>query len=278
MTKKIAFTGGKGGVGKSTIATAVAFELAKKNKVLLMDLDVDCPDDNLILGIKIKKVKDVENMIPQFDRDKCTKCGECSKVCKEHAIVFVKDKYPILIPEQCSGCKACKIACPFGAISEKKQKIGEILIGEKGNITLLSGEIKTGVEESSLIVNAVKKYAEKKEGKYDYIIIDTAAGTHCPVISALLDVEVGFAITEPTPLGKHDLNLILKLMKELKVKSHVILNRSDIANKEKIEKMAKKHKTKIVAEVPYSKKIEKAYSSGKPIRHSNIEKIAEVIE
>jgi len=274
---KIAITGGKGGTGKSTIATALAFQLSKKHKTLLLDLDVDCPNDNLILGIKTRKARDVENMIPKFDYKKCKKCGLCSRVCREHAIVFVKGNYPILIPEQCSGCKACKIACPAGAISEAKQKVGEIFVGKRKNLKLIGGKTKPGIEESSLVLNAVKKFSEQYKKNYNYIIIDTAAGTHCPVISALLGCDIAFAVTEPTPLGAHDLELILKLTSFLKIKTYIILNRSDIAEKKIIEKVARKYKTKIVAEIPYSKKIEEDYARGKPIKHEAIKKIIKLI-
>ncbi len=273
---KVAITGGKGGTGKSTVATAMAYELSRKfkgGKILLMDLDVDCPNDDLILGIKTKKVKDVENMIPSVDSDKCIKCGKCAQVCRGHAIVFVKGRYPIIIPEQCTGCKACKIACPVNAINERKQKIGEILAGNRENIDLISGRMRAGIEESSLVVNSIKDYVKVMEKDYDFIIIDTAAGTHCPVIAALLGCEKGFAVTEPTPLGAHDLNLILELMKELKVESHIILNRSDIADRSIIENVAKKHGTDILVDIPYSKDVEKSYSSGKPIVHPAIKKI-----
>ncbi|MBD3310595.1 P-loop NTPase, partial [Candidatus Woesearchaeota archaeon] len=46
---KIAITGGKGGTGKSTIAVALASLISKNKDVLLIDADVDCPDDHLLL-------------------------------------------------------------------------------------------------------------------------------------------------------------------------------------------------------------------------------------
>ncbi|NCF75540.1 MAG: AAA family ATPase [Xanthomonadaceae bacterium] len=275
---KIAITGGKGGTGKSTLATALAFALAQEKKVLLVDTDVDCPGDHLILSIKLKKVKNVESLIPKFDAKKCIRCGKCAQVCPTHAIAFVKNKNPIFIPEQCIGCKACEIVCPVKAISETKQKVGKIFAGNKKNLTLISGQLNPGIEESNIVVKAVKNYIIKEKTNYDYVIIDTAAGTHCPVISALIGSDYALAVTEPTPLGAHDLDLILTLTKKLKLKTKVVLNKADIAPGEIIKKIAKKHKTKIIAEMPYSQKIEKAYSNGKPIKNEIIQKIIKLIK
>ena len=275
---KIAITGGKGGTGKSTVATSLASELAKKNKVLLIDADVDCPNDHLILNIKRKKIKDVYQPIPKFNFKKCKKCGRCSEVCRENAIVFVKGNYPILIPEQCIGCSACIISCPYNAISKDKKKIGTIYSGKIKNSDFLSAETEIGVEEESPVVNALKEQAKKKEEKYDFILIDTSPGTHCNVISALSGVDSAFCITEPTPLGQHDLKLILQLLKKLKIPSKIILNKADIGNKKLIQEVAEKFKAKIIAEIPYSKEILQAYSKGLPIKHESIEKIAENLE
>ena len=53
---KIAITGGKGGVGKSMVATSLAVEFARKNKTMLVDADAECPNDHLLLYIKIALV------------------------------------------------------------------------------------------------------------------------------------------------------------------------------------------------------------------------------
>lgn len=275
---KIAITGGKGGTGKSTVAVALAFALAKEKKVLLIDADVDCPGDDLLSQIKLKKVADVENMIPAFELEKCLQCGKCARACPEHAIIFTQGKNPIFFPDQCIGCRACQIVCPAGVIVDSKQVIGEIFAGKKGNLDLLSGRMKTGIEESSLVVNAVKKFIVNKEKEYDYIIIDTAAGTHCPVIAALSGSDLALAVTEPTPLGAHDLELILKLTKKLKIKTEIILNRFDIGSENVIKKIAKKNKLEIIAKIPYSREIEKKYCAGSPIEDRVIEKIIKTIK
>ena len=275
---KIAVTGGKGGTGKSTVATALAVELAKQNKVLLMDADTDCPNDHLIISIKRKKQKDILQLMPKWDFSKCIKCGRCAEVCRQNAILFVKEKYPIFVKDLCNGCSACMLACPTKAISKDKQIIGTIYSGKGHDIDLLTAEMRIGYEEASPIVNALKKFSSKTEKNYDYILIDTAPGTHCNVISALLGCDKAIAVTEPTPLGAADLDLILKLCKVLKVPATIVLNRADVGDKELIEKIAKKYNTKIIAEIPYKKEILEAYSRGEPIKDKAINEIIEELK
>lgn len=272
-SKIIGITGGKGGTGKSTVATAIAFELAKKNKVLLVDADVDCPNDHLLLNIERKIYKNIEQRIPRWDFEKCTKCGLCGTVCKTKAIVSIEDKKPIFTKQQCNGCGACILKCPNNAISWDKKEIGKVYTGSKYNIDLLSGELETNEPVSEFIVNSLTKVIKQRKEEYDYIIIDTAAGTHCPVIVALEICDMVFAVTEPTPSGVHDLELILQFLKIIKADSNVILNRSDIGDKKLVEEVSTKYNTKIAVEIPYSKNIILKYTSGKPIKDININKI-----
>ena len=83
---KIAITGGKGGTGKSMVATSLAVELARKGKTVLADVDVECPNDHLLLSARRKKVRKIYQPIPKWDFKKCTKCGMCYDACKFDAI------------------------------------------------------------------------------------------------------------------------------------------------------------------------------------------------
>lgn len=278
MTKTIGITGGKGGTGKSTIATALAVELAKEHKVLLADMDADCPNDHLLLNIKRKPVKTVFQRIPSWDPDRCTKCGLCGSSCKMNAILSMKGKTPIFMQQMCNGCGACVIKCPVKAISWDRKEVGRVYAGKGHGIDLLSGELKINEPSSEIVVNAVKQAIYETKEQYEYIIIDTAAGTHCDVIAALEGCDMGLAVTEPTPLGAHDLGLIMKLMERIKVPFEIILNRHEEENEGLIIKMAGKHGKKVVVKLPYKKKIMEAYSIGEPIKDRCIEALKEWLE
>ncbi len=275
--KIIGITGGKGGTGKSTIATALAFGLAKTNKVLLVDADVDCPNDHLLLNIKRNLYREVKQRIPKWDLDKCDKCGLCSQVCKTNSIVAILGKEPIFSPSQCNGCGACVLKCPQNAISWDTKNIGKIYRGQAYNIDLLSGELKENEPISEFIVNELTSIISEIKNDYDYIIIDTAAGTHCPVIAALEECDSVFAVTEPTPLGRHDLELILELLFKMKKENKIILNRCDIGDKNIIESLVCKYSVEIFAEIPYLKDIVLSASKQIPIENKGIDKIIKLL-
>ncbi len=275
--KVIGVTGGKGGTGKSTVATALAVELAKNSKVLLVDMDVDCPNDHLIISIKRKYLKTVYQRIPNWDFDKCTKCGLCADVCVTKAIVMLQDKYPIFIPEQCNGCGSCVVKCPTDAMSWTKKDIGKIYSGHGYGIDFLSGELKISEPVSEFIVNKIKELVEERKERYDYVVIDTAAGTHCDVVVALETCDFVLAVTEPTPLGEHDAELIIKLAIKMNKPFEVILNMYE-EDDSIINNMLKKYNKKIYVKIPYKKEIMEAYSQGIPVKDKSIKQIVKRIK
>lgn len=272
---KIAITGGKGGTGKSTVAISLAVEFAKNKKTMLIDADVECPNDYLLLSAKRKKYCDVYLPIPKWDFSKCTKCGKCAQVCKQNAIVFVEGKYPAFVKDVCIGCKACFVACPVGAISETKKQIGTIYIGKNYGVDLITGELKLGELASGEIVNEVRKYSEEinKKLKDEIMLIDSAAGVGCPVIASLIGTDYIIGVTEPTPSALHDLKRVLYLANHFRIKHGIVINKCDLAKEFclKIEKFASKNKIPIIGKIPYRKDFVNSTIKMKPVVEINPE-------
>ncbi|OYT35007.1 MAG: P-loop ATPase [Candidatus Aenigmarchaeota archaeon ex4484_52] len=254
---KIVITGGKGGVGKSIIATSLAIEFAKRKKTMLVDADAECPNDHLLLSIKRKAEKTIYQTIPKWDFSKCNKCGKCSFVCRQNAIVFVKGKYPAFVKDICIGCKACIVACPFNAIAEDKKEIGRIYRGEKYNVNLVSGELKLGQLASGEVVSNLRIYSEEIANKInaEIILIDSAAGIGCPVIASLVNTDYILAVTEATPPALNDLKRVLYLANHFGIPHSIVINKYDLETSfaKKIELFAKKNKIPIIGKIPYRK-------------------------
>jgi MinD superfamily P-loop ATPase len=272
---KIAVTGGKGGTGKSMVATSLAIEFADKYKTLLADADAECPNDHLLLSVKRKKSKTIYQTIPRWDFKKCTKCGKCAEVCKQNAIVFVKNKYPAFVKDICIGCKACMVACPTKAISEAKKEIGVIYTGKNYKVNLISGELKLGELASGEIVAEVRKYADKirEKLKIERMLIDSSAGVGCPVIASLVGTDYIVAVTEPTPSALHDLKRVLYLARHFQIKHGIVINKYDLEKSFylKIEKFAKKNNIPILGKIPYRKDFVDATIKMKPVVEVNSE-------
>lgn len=265
-TPVIGVTGGKGGVGKTTVAVNLAEALAGMGyKVALADADVDAPNAAILLGLPLQNPDDVTIMMPLIEEDKCTSCGDCIRACRKNALFLPKGETPIFMGE-CNGCEACLIVCPSNAIYRGKRPVGRIYKTERGNLTLYTGELIPGTEESSFVVNALKERLFAKAEDFEIIIIDTSPGTHCNVINALIGVDTVLAVTEPTPLGAHDLELILRLIDLIGLKGSVVLNRSDLPGfKDGIDTVARKHNADVSIEIPMDELLVKSYVEGIPV-------------
>ena len=271
--KTIAVSGGKGGVGKSMVATSLAVEFARETKTMLVDADAECPNDHLLLSIKRKKYIAVYQSIPKFDYSKCTKCGKCALACKRSAIVWVKGRYPAFVKDACIGCMACLPACPYGAITETKKEIGIIYTGKNYRVNLVSSELKLGELASGEVVAEVGKYSDKikEKIKSETVIIDSSPGIGCPVIASLVGTDYIVAVTEPTPAALFDLKRVLYLANHFGIKHGIVINKFNLAENfyKEIEKFAKENSIPILGKIPYRKDFIESTIKMKPVVEIN---------
>jgi MinD superfamily P-loop ATPase len=262
----ISVSGGKGGTGKTFVSVNLALYLASHNKrVLLMDCDVENPNTNILLGLPDLsefESSEITHFIPEFDADKCTKCGKCSQVCRTHAIFQIIDQIPLLMQNLCNSCELCYRICPNDAIIPSNQHLGKIFFRKvqfhNTRLDLIVGELQIGqVQNVKILEKMYKKLEKLHELKpYHYVITDSAPGAHCDVEFVLKQSEYVLCVTEPTPFGEHDLKRILKLSEIVKRPPYVIVNRSTITDYP-IEHLA-------IASIPYDQQIMESYAQGIP--------------
>ena len=250
----IAIASGKGGTGKTTVAVNLTLSL---DNVQLIDCDVEEPNSNLFLKLKLEKVEDVSIQIPVIDEEKCTHCGKCSELCQYNALAVLPDKV-MVFKELCHGCGLCQMACPQGAITEKDRTIG-IIEKADGEIEFLRGVLNIGEAMSTPLIKRLKE----KMNREKTVILDVPPGTACPVIEAISGVDYCLLVTEPTPFGLYDLRLAVELCKELNVKFGVIINRDGMGNQD-TENFCNEQGIPILLRIPYDRKIAELYSKGIP--------------
>ncbi len=266
----IAVTGGKGGTGKSTVAAALAMELSKLHRVLFADADVECPNAHILLSLERKHHIDVMQRIPRIEATRCIMCAQCIKACMAGALAGVRGRRPIFIESQCNGCGACRIACGHDAVVWTEKKVGVIYRGSKGRTGFLGGELEEGQPASELVVRSLLAEMQKAGAGYSHTIIDTAAGAHCPVRLALAAADHVVAVAEPTPLGAHDLDIILQLSARLGKKAAAVINRADTGDRQMIRSVAEAHSVPVTMEIAFSEDILSAHAQGRPAKIGSI--------
>jgi len=107
----ISVASGKGGTGKTLVATSLALSLSSRERVQFLDCDVEEPDAHIFLKPAITRCEPVCIQVPEVDDKRCTYCGRCAEVCAYHAIAVLPDQI-LVFPHLCHGCGACSYLCP----------------------------------------------------------------------------------------------------------------------------------------------------------------------
>jgi len=253
----IAVASGKGGTGKTTIATNLAYMLATENKkVSYVDCDVEEPNGHLFINPRMDETKAVRIPVPVVNEERCTGCGLCAKICAYSAIICLAKKV-MTFHELCHGCGGCYHVCPEKAITEKGNEIGVIEQGSRDGLRFIHGRLHIGKALSPPLIRDVLRYEDDSAVR----IIDAPPGTSCPVITAIEDADFVLLVTEPTPFGLHDLGLAIDMVRELKIPMAVVVNRHN-ENNFSARDFCRKRDVPIVGEIPDRRTIAEAYAMG----------------
>ena len=255
----ISVASGKGGTGKTLVATSLALALSDKRKVQLLDCDVEEPDAHIFLHLAINQSESVTIPVPRIDEMKCTYCGKCAEVCVYNAIAVLKEKV-LVFPELCHGCGACSYLCPESAISEVGREVGVVETGESGNMEFIQGRLAIGEPMAPPIIREVKKHIDRIRE----VVIDVPPGTSCPVVEAVKNSDFCLLVTEPTPFGLNDLSLAVELMKKLQIVCGVVINRDGVGDG-KTEQYCQDQGIPILLKIPLDRNIARLYSKGVPL-------------
>ena len=258
----ISVASGKGGTGKTTIATNLAVSLEKGIKFL--DCDVEEPNAHLFLRPNIDYSEIVTVPVPEIDLEKCDFCGKCAEFCQFNAI-SVMGKNILTFPELCHGCGGCSLICPKEAISERPREIGILEHGFSGEIEFVHGRLKIREAMAVPLIERVKKHIDAEKT----VIIDAPPGTSCPVIATIKNSDFVVLVTEPTPFGLHDLRLAVGVARVLRLPMGIVINRADLGDKGVFE-YCEKEGIPILITIPFEREIAESYARGELLAKKDI--------
>jgi len=255
---QIAVASGKGGTGKTLLATCLTKVLTDQNLVLV-DADVEEPNAAQAFSLPVRNSTTIYRNIPEIDYEKCTLCGICAEVCQYNALVTLPNQV-LVFNELCHSCGACGFFCPLAAIGETQYPVGvieETRLLEKA--TLITGRLKVGEAQSPPVIKATKRFREEA----DLRIIDCPPGTTCTMIEAVKGSDYCLLVTEPTPLGLHDLELSLEALNMLGIPGGLVLNRWYGGEDKELAELSAKSGFPILARIPFSYELAQAYMQGR---------------
>lgn len=262
---RITVASGKGGTGKTTVATSLALSLGAGTAdlpPLFLDCDVEAPNAHLFLKPVFKNRKDVSILIPSVDESKCTGCGDCAEVCEYHAIAVLNKKV-LVFPQLCHGCGSCTWVCPAKVIKEVPNLLGSLEAGfTPTGIQFSRGTLDIGEPMAVPVIRQLKKWSVAQPGQV--VVVDAPPGTSCPVVESVRGADFLLLVTEPTPFGLHDLKLAAQVAKELKIPAGVVINRDGIGDAG-VEDFCAVEGLPILMRIPYDRAIAEGTAQGQTL-------------
>ncbi|MDD2398817.1 MAG: ATP-binding protein [Bacilli bacterium] len=244
---KIAILSGKGGTGKTFLATNLAYVSQPSTYI---DADVEEPNGNLFLRPTIDNRHQVFVKIPEVDQGKCSGCRRCTEFCRYHALAYSGGKL-IIFPTLCHSCGACTYLCPEQALKEVNRSIGYYERGTLEKIEFYSGVLKPGQLSGVPIIETLMNVAD---GKNELTWIDCPPGVACQVISCVEDADYCLLVAEDSLFGLDNLKMAHELAKTLHKPVGVIINKC-FDSKSVCDAYCQDERLKVIERIPYDIKL-----------------------
>lgn len=259
---RIAVASGKGGTGKTTIATNLAAALCDQGeRVAYLDCDVEEPNGHLFLHPDIHQIDPVTIAVPEVISSACTHCGACARACRFGAMLVAKDGVTVF-PQLCHACGGCLLACPAGALFEVPRRIGVVERGTAGQIEFGQGILDVGQTMAPPII----RKAIGSDFSDHILVVDVPPGTSCPVVESIKTADAVLLVTEPTPFGLHDLRLAVDVVRTIGLPFGVVVNRAGMGDHGVFD-FCERQQIPILLQIPDDRQIAEAYSRGELAIH-----------
>lgn len=262
--KQLLILSGKGGTGKTTVATSL-IKLSKAKAYA--DCDVDAPNLHLLMNLTNEPKRSDYYGLPKAKINAllCTNCGLCKDKCRFNAIKINERQHEV-DGFACEGCGVCEAICPVGAISLNEAVAGELMLYQTSQV-FSTAKLKMGSGTSGMLVTEVKKQMKSASNAVDLAIIDGSPGIGCPVIASLSGVDMVLIVTEPSISGISDMERIIKTANGFGTSVAVCVNKYDTNkdNTQKIKQFCQNNTINFVGEIPYDPEAVKTVNEGKSV-------------
>lgn len=128
-------------------------------------------------------------------------------------------------------------------------------------LEIIESRLNVGEEQAVPLIRDTQRYLDESFSDAMMHIIDAPPGTSCPVIEAVRSADFVLLVTEPTPFGLHDLDLMVGVVRQLGRPCGVVINREGSGNND-IYRYCREQDLEIIAAIPNDRRIAETYSRG----------------
>lgn len=264
---RIAIASGKGGAGKTTVTASLASVWDRP--FIAVDTDVEAPNLHLFLPPAVEASETVGLEVPILDPERCTLCGACRAICRYKAIAQFASRLTIFT-DMCHGCGGCFAVCADKALKPVGRELGELEHGTVlgGTVRFLMGRTRIGESMTPPLLRQLRARLDAMLAEVPAdAILDAPPGVSCPAVTVTRDVDLILLVADPTPFGFHDFRLAHQAFLPLNKAMAVVINRAGAEGNgdgdAAVRDYCREHGLPLLAELPFERAAAEQYANGR---------------